>query len=675
MDLATVVLIICVVIVAVAVVAVVLVVHAHGGRFTVDIGGQTPRAAGGNDTSPETGFKTRLRGLGLFSGGVVAVLLARVWSMQLMSNDEYTSQAERNRTRTITTAAPRGRILDRNGEELVTNRPSLTVVAQADVADDERELQLLGNLLGMPRMAVKRNIQDTTEGAQSSRTVAVDVSRRIVAYLEEHPDLFPGVTVEQRTQRHYPHGKLAAHVLGYTGTVTADQLEASKDSEDGIVYESGDITGQAGVEYQYESVLQGVRGEQQVFVDADGDVTGYSTSVPAEPGSDVVLTIDAKIQKAAEDGLQHAISKAKALNNKATAGCVVVLDCTNGEILAMASYPEFDPSIFVGGISNADWEALSSEASGYPLMDRAVSGTYASASTIKPLSALAALNDGIADASTSYDCTGFWTGFGSAYGQYCWDHDGHGIIDLRNGIVYSCDTVFYEIGKAFFESDNKEGLQDTYSRWGLGKKTGVDLPGEAEGRVPTADWKWNYFSSYPEEDRTWRGGDTTNLAIGQGDILVTPLQMACIYMAIANDGVMWRPHVLKSVASKEGSGTVADYKAEKVNEVEENDEYMSLIHDALQGVIYEEDEAVTSHFTSLPVKVAGKTGTGEKAGKDPTAWFCAYAPADDPKYVVCAMLEEGGFGATSAMYAVRDTFGGIYDVPDESTADSSSSAR
>lgn len=675
MDFATVVLIICAVIVVVAVVAVVLVVHAHGGRFTVDIGGQTPRAAGGNDTSPETGFKTRLRGLGLFSGGVVAVLLARVWSMQLMSNDEYTSQAERNRTRTITTAAPRGRILDRNGEELVTNRPSLTVVAQADVADDERELQLLGNLLGMPRMAVKRNIQDTTEGAQSSRTVAVDVSRRIVAYLEEHPDLFPGVTVEQRTQRHYPHGKLAAHVLGYTGTVTADQLEASKDSEDGIVYESGDITGQAGVEYQYESVLQGVRGEQQVFVDADGDVTGYSTSVPAEPGSDVVLTIDAKIQKAAEDGLQHAISKAKALNNKATAGCVVVLDCTNGEVLAMASYPEFDPSIFVGGISNADWEALSSEASGYPLMDRAVSGTYASASTIKPLSALAALNNGIADASTTYDCTGFWTGFGSAYGQYCWDHDGHGIIDLRNGIVYSCDTVFYEIGKAFFESDNKEGLQDTYSRWGLGKKTGVDLPGEAEGRVPTADWKWNYFSSYPEEDRTWRGGDTTNLAIGQGDILVTPLQMACIYMAIANDGVMWRPHVLKSVTSKEGSGTVADYKVEKINEVEEKDEYMALIHDALQGVIYEEDEAVTSHFTSLPVKVAGKTGTGEKAGKDPTAWFCAYAPADDPKYVVCAMLEEGGFGSTSTMYAVRDTFGGIYDVPDQSTADSSSSAR
>lgn len=675
MDLGTVVLILCVVIVAVALVAIVLVVHARGGRFTVDIGGQTPRAAGGNDTSAETGFKDRLRGLGIFSGGVIAVLLARVWSMQLMSSDEYTSQAERNRTRTITTAAPRGRILDRNGEELVTNRPSLTVVAQPDVAKNETEVTLLGNLLGMPAMAVRRKIQDTSEGAQGSRTVAVDVPRSVVAYLEEHPDLFSGVTVEQRTERYYPNGKLAAHVLGYTGTVTQDQLEASKNGQTDVEYESGDITGQAGVEYQYEGVLQGVRGEQEVYVDANGDITGYSTSVPAEAGSDVVLTIDAKIQKAAEDGLAHAIQKAKELNNAATAGCVVVLDATNGEILAMASYPEYDPSIFVGGISNADWEALSSESSGYPLMDRAVGGTYPSASTIKPLSTLAALNYGIATPSSGYNCTGFWTGFGSAYGQYCWDKDGHGHMDLRNGIVYSCDTVFYEIGKAFFESDNKEGLQETYTRWGLGKKTGVDLPGEAEGRVPTAQWKQEYFSSYPEEDRMWRGGDTTNLAIGQGDILVTPLQMACIYMGLANDGTIWRPHVLKSVASKEGSGTVADYQPQKLDEVEEKSEYMDLIHDALQGVIYEEDEAVASHFSSLPVKVAGKTGTGEKAGKDPTAWFCAYAPADDPKYVVTAMVEEGGFGATSAMYAVRDTFGGIYDSPDSSTADSSSGAR
>ena len=176
------------------------------------------------------------------------MLAGRIWAMQLMSGDEYVKQAENNRTRTVTTSAPRGRILDRNGNELVTNRPSLTVVAQADVADEEREIVLLGDLLGMPAMAVKRKIQDTTEGAQSARTVAVDVPRRVVAYLEAHPDLFPGVTVQQRTQRYYPYGTVAAHVLGYTGTVSPDQLEATNEDEGTIQYESGDITGQAGVE-------------------------------------------------------------------------------------------------------------------------------------------------------------------------------------------------------------------------------------------------------------------------------------------------------------------------------------------------------------------------------------------------------------------------------------------
>lgn len=675
MELGTLTIVIIAIIALAAIVAVLVVVSAKNGRFKVDIGGQTPRAAGGNDTSSETGFKGRIAGLGLAAGGVLAVLAGRIWAMQLMSGDEYVKQAENNRTRTVTTAAPRGRILDRNGNELVTNRPSLTVVAQADVADEEREIVLLGDLLGMPAMAVKRKIQDTTEGAQSARTVAVDVPRRVVAYLEAHPDLFPGITVQQRTQRYYPYGTVAAHVLGYTGTVSPDQLKAPDDDEGAIQYESGDITGQAGVEYQYESVLQGIRGEQQVFVDANGDVTGYATSVPATAGSDVELTIDINIQKAAEEGLLHAIDKAHALNNKATAGSVVVLDATNGDVLAMASYPEFDPSIFVGGISNDDWQALSDEASGYPLMDRAVTGTYASASTIKPLSALAALNAGLATEGSTYNCTGFWTGFGEAYGQYCWDHNGHGIMDVRNGIVFSCDTVFYEIGKAFFESDDKEGLQKTYSRWGLGEGTGIDLPGEAVGRVPTAQWKQDYFKDYSADDRAWRGGDTTNLAIGQGDILVTPLQMACVYMGIANGGTMWTPHVLKSVGSKEGSGTLVDYQPSKLREVEEDAEYLAYVQSALEGVIYEEDPAVTAHFTNLPVKVAGKTGTGEKAGKDPTAWFCAYAPADDPKYVICAVIEEGGFGSTSAMYAVRDTLGAIYNSPDDATVTSSASVR
>lgn len=671
MSLGTIVLIICLIIVAAAVVAAAVVIHARGGKFTVDIGGQTPRAAGGNDTSTETGFKGRLTGLGLFSGGIIAVLLGKVWSMQLVGGDSYVEQAEQNRTRTVTTAAPRGRILDRNGVELVTNRPSLTVVAESDVADDEREVQLLANLLGMPRQAVRRKILDTTEGVQGSRTVAVDVSRRVVAYLEEHPDLFPGVSVEQRTQRHYPKGTLAAHVLGYTGTVTQDQLDASSDDETAIEYSSGDITGQAGVEYQYESVLQGVRGEQEVYVDAEGNVTGTSTSVPAVAGSDVVLTIDANVQQAAEDGLDKAVEHARSLGKPAVAGAVVCLDATNGDVLAMASYPKYDPSIFVGGIANDDWDALSSEDSHYPLMNRVVGGTYASASTIKPLSALAALDDGIVTPESTFTCTGYWTGFGEAYGQYCWKKTGHGTLNLRDGIVNSCNTVFYEIGKGFYNSDHKEGLQDKFKEWGLGSKTGIDLPAEEAGRVPTPEWKWDYFSSYSDEDRTWRGGDTTNIAIGQGDILVTPLQMACVYMGLANDGTIYKPHVLKGVAAKEGDGTVIEHKPETLDKVEEDQSYMDLIHSGLEGMIYEEDAGVAAHFTNLPVKVAGKTGTAERSGQEPTGWFCVYAPADDPKYVVAALVEQGGFGASSALYAVREVLGNLYDSPDDATVVSS----
>jgi penicillin-binding protein 2 len=663
-------------VVVVIAVVVLLVMRSRGGKFTVAIGSQAPTAAGGSDTSTESDTKNRVGGLGVAVAGIVAVLVGKLATMQLAGEDEYAQAAAKNRTRTISTAAPRGRILDRNGVELVTNRPSLTVVADSSVASNDTELALLSAVLGMPKMAIKRNIQDTSEGAQSLRVVAVDVSRQVVAYIEEHPDLFANVSIEQRTARHYPYGSVGAHVLGYTGTVTTEQLNASSDeNQDAITYQSGDITGQAGVEYQYESVLQGVRGEQTVYVDANGDVTGYSTNVPATAGSDVVLTLDINVQQAAESGLAHAIDASRKKGNTCNAGAVVVLDATNGDVLAMASAPVFDPGIFIGGISNDDWEALADTSAQYPLMNRGVSATYPSASTIKPISTFAALDYGIASIDSSYDCTGFWTGFGSAYGQYCWNKNGHGWMGLRSGIVYSCDTVFYEIGKNFYLSDNKEGLQATYRNWGLGATCGIDLPGEAVGRVPDAEWKWNYFSSYSDADRTWQGGDTTNLAIGQGDILVTPLQMACIYMGLANGGTIYKPHVLKQINNREGAGSVIEHKPEVLRTVVEQDAYFDLIHDALEGVIYEEDASVTAHFTNLPVTVAGKTGSGEKAGEAATGWFCAYAPAENPQYVVAAVVEQGGYGSSSAMYAVRDVLGALYNSPDTATSESSVEVR
>jgi penicillin-binding protein 2 len=639
-------------------------------RFTLDIGGAAPRAAGGNDSSAEHTVRNRLLGLGLACVGVVGGLMARLWSMQLVSNTEYTEQAESNRTRTISVAAPRGRILDRYGNEIVGNRPSLTVVAKPEVAEATIEVQLLANLIGMPAAAVRRRIQDQSSGAQSDRLVASDVSRRVVAFIGEHPYLFEGVTVEERSVRAYPYGRLAAHVVGYTGPVTTELLEESAKLTDtdqsAIVYEAGDTVGQAGLEIEYESVLQGVRGEQNVHVDANGVVLEYSTSVEPQAGSDIILTLDAELQQAAEDSLERVTAAIrKDVSKECFAGSAIVLDVNNGEVLAMASAPSYSPNVFVGGISNDDWQSLQSEESYNPMVNRAIGGLYPSASTIKPIMALAALDNNIATSHSEYYCTGWWTGFGDASGMYCWEKSGHGGMSVQTGITFSCDVVFYEIGKGFFESENPEAMQEKLREWGLGSKTDVDLPGEAEGRVPDAEWKWNYYTSAADVDREWKGGDFANLAIGQGDLLVTPIQMVSAFSGIATGGKVWRPHLLKSVRSSTGGGSVVDYEPQLLRELEEPEEHLSVARKGMLGAIYEENEWIAKQFESLPVQVAAKSGTAERIGHNPTAWYIAYAPYDDPKYVVGATVEEATWASSSALYVVRDLLGAIYDAPYE----------
>lgn len=667
MDLSLLIVIVCAVI-AVVFIALFLVFGRSEAAYTFDIGGGAPRASGGRDESAETTYSSRLVGFAAVIGAIFAALLARLWSMQLLSSDEYTKEAESNRTRTVTTAAPRGRILDRNGAEIVSNRSSLTVVADADVADDEVEMQLLANLIGMPRQAVYRKVIDSSEGAQSVRTVATDVSRRVVAYLGEHPAAFSGVSVQQRSQRSYPQGTLAAHVVGYTGTVTAEQLEASGSDDSSVQYKSGDVVGQAGVEAMYESILQGIRGEQTVYVDSNGKILQSSTKIDPQSGSDVVLTIDSGIQKAAEDSLEKVLTELRQKGKNPAGGSVVCLDCTNGEVLAMASAPTFSPSIFVGGIANSDWEGLTNEASNYPLLNRAISGQYPSASTIKPFTSFAALDNGIATPQSGYVCNGWWTGLGEAYGMWCYNHDGHGGLNLQQGITFSCDVVFYEIGKGFSNSSNKDGMQQKFRQYGFGSATGIDLPSEAVGRVPDAAWKWDYFSSLPDADREWHPGDYCNIAIGQGDILVTCLQIAHAYSSIANRGPVFKPHVLKCVKSNIGNGSVIDYKVSQTDDISEEDDYRDLVERGLEGVIYEESESQAAHWTNLNVKVAGKTGTGEQTsvGRN-ICWMVAYAPADDPKYVVAANVDGGDWGSTTAMLVARDVLGQIYGQPDTAT--------
>ena len=674
MDLSLIIVIVCAVL-AVALIVVFIVFGRSEAAFTMDIGGASPRASGGSDSSTEKTLSSRLVGFAVAVGGIFSVLVARLWTMQLVSTDEYSEQAESNRTSTVYTQAPRGRILDRHGNEIVTNRSSFVVTAISDVLDDEVEVTLLANLIGMPVQAVRRKLQDTTQGYQSRRTVSVDVSRRVVAYIGEHPEVFPGVSVETRAQRYYPHGSLAAHVVGYAGTVTQEQLEESESAGEGQVqYRSGDVVGQTGVEARYESVLQGVRGEQVVYVDAHGNVTGQASGFDPQSGSDLVLTLDFKIQRAAEESLAKVIQQVRDSGKVGAGGSAVCLDCTNGEVLAMASFPTFSPSVFVGGISTTDWEALQAEDANFPMLNRCIAGQYPSGSIIKPITTMSALDYGLATAQSSWYCTGWWTWSGDlseTAGMKCWGT--HGGVDLVSGITYSCDVVFYEIGKGFY-LQNSEGMQETYRRYGLGSSTGIDLPGEEIGRVPDAAWKWEYFKSlgYSDEDATWQGGENCNLAIGQGDLLVTSLQMACAYCSLANGGPVYRPHVMKGVRSRMGDGYVSEYRVEKIMDIEEDPAYRDIVARGMWGVVYEEDPAQTEHWTNLDVTVRGKTGTGEQISADRAiGWFGAYGPAgegDTPRYVVVANIDGVVSGGSSALLVVRDVFGAIYDQPDTSTA-------
>ena len=658
-----------------AIIGSLIFLHGYSGKFTFDTKtGTRPRAKEGEGTTPGVSSKSRFKLLTAGVGAVFAAIVAKLWSMQMVSSDYYEELAVQNQTRTITTPAPRGRILDRNGEALVTNRPSLAVVAYRDLASNTVCVRHLANVLGMPYMAVLRNIQDNTEGAQSLHTIATDVRRSTVAYIQEHPDIFPGVEIAERTARSYPYGTLACHVLGYTGSITREQLEAQsqrseEEREGSIQYQSGDTVGQAGVEYQYENLLQGIRGEQKVNVDAAGNVTGQADAVPPRPGSDIKLTLDLGVQKACEEALRNGIKLAIDTGHvDADAGAIVCMDCSNGEILGMASIPAYDPSVFIGGISNDLWNEFNSDEGGQPLLNRAVSGQYMSASTIKPLSSLAGLEYGVYTAERTTNCTGWWTGLGEAYGKSCWLHSGHGPLTLDQAITHSCDPTFYEIGKGFFyDKDNPEGLQEMYRRWGLGQKTGIDLPSEFEGRVPDSKWKESYFTNWSQDERAWNPGDMTNIAIGQGDILVTPIQMACVYAGLGMRGTEPVPHVFLNAVSRDGTGEGISYKPKtRLKAKIHSDADFEVVDRGMEGVIYGSNSSA-SHFSTLPVSVRGKSGSGEKNDSDAYGWYVAYAPADKAKYVVACLLERNG-GSGTALPPVRDVLGYLYNSQDTSTS-------
>jgi penicillin-binding protein 2 len=605
-----------------------------------------------------TTFRQQLKGrfgaLGLIVLVVLGGLTARLWSMQVLSGSEFAAQAEENRIRQISIDAPRGRILDAKGRPLVTNRPVWAVSAAPSVSEDATMVAKLSGVIDVPVPEILKKLRSDKQERLKPRVLRVEIPMKTVAYLSERSAEFPGVQVDPTSVRQYPMGALGAHVLGYTGEISEAQLKEEKLPD----YQLGDIVGKTGVESQYDKVLQGEKGYQRLEVDSAGRIRRIVAEGEPRTGKDIVLTIDADVQAVAEKALQDALAEAHRQNyTKARAGAAVVIEVKTGAVVAMASAPSYDPTLFIGGIPQEAWQSLTATGSEYPLNNRAVMAAYPPASTFKAVTGMAALQSGVTGAWTGYSCTGFWEGMGKP-GKWCWLHSGHGSIDFTGGIVQSCDTVFYEIGKKFYETKG-EPLQAFSRSVGLGVDTGIDLPGEVSGRVPDAAWKRAYNKDYPEA-QAWLGGDTVNMAIGQGDLLVTPLQLASAYASFGNGGKVMKPHVLKSVLGADGQPTV-EAEPEVTYDPALKPGNLTIMTRALTAVTQQGTGA--GAFAGFPIAVAGKTGTAQVTKKDDFALFACYAPADQPRYAVAIVIEQGGHGGSVAGPAARQILSKLFNIP------------
>jgi penicillin-binding protein 2 len=616
---------------------------------------------------------------------LIGVIIVRLWFLQIVQGDHYQAMAEGNRVREVALQAQRGNILDRNDKEMVINRQALCINVDptefAKLEDKDQEVQKLASMLGMDPLEIMKKVQGTDVQPHKPVLIKKDVDPQTWFYIAERQADFPWVTADEAPVREYKGGQgtLAAHVLGYLGQISQDQLETLKDKG----YKAGDIVGTSGVEAYYEDTLRGIDGKKTIEVNAQGMPLQELGQEDPKPGNTLVLTIDKDLQKTVEDSLRQGMANARTIydperqkNFAAPAGAVVVLDSTNGEILAMASEPTFNLEDFVGGIDESQWTNLNDPKNNYPLNNRAIVGQYPPGSTFKAITALASLQDLGVTAYSPYTCTGtFNEGEFKDFPKTCWT--AHGTIDFTDAIIQSCDDFFYHLGYQFYLNRENNGwvtrLQDYSTLAGLGVASGVDLPNEFEGRVPTPQWKWEFNQGKPDYQQ-WYPGDTVNMAVGQGDILVTPLQLANVYAAIANRGPFFRPHVGKEILTWQGD-TVQTIQPQQIGDLTSPDSQSSgvsvssanleVVRQALTGVVSGSGTAAGA-FQGFPLQqipVAGKTGTAEVAGKQPCAWFACYAPANNPKYAIAVMIEEGGHGGAVAAPVARRILEQLFGIP------------
>jgi penicillin-binding protein 2 len=611
--------------------------------------------------SDDPAIGMRLGLLALVAVVLFSVLGFRLWFLQILSGDTYVAMANNNRVRTVDVPAPRGVIYDRNLDPLVKNRAGLSVgilpmdLPPADSQERVRVIQRLAQLLLMPEEDIRAKITQSVNDPYRVTIIREDVPEdSIVAYLKEHSLEFPGVRVEVSYLRQYPKKAFATHLLGYVGEISADQLGL----EQFRVLKAGAQVGKDGVEEVYDQYLRGTDGSRKVEVDAAGLPKRVLDLIQPVPGNNLVLTIDNTIQEAAERAVVNGIDSAHSAGfEKAAAGAVVAIDPRNGEILAMTSYPDYDPSLWVGGMAQSTFTQLNSPSAHNPLFNRAVDGQYPAGSTFKPFVAATALRQDIISWDTKFNCTGSYKVDGQVW--KCWNTDGHGELNLVEALQQSCDVYFYNVGKLLYDQSQavfQAGVRD----FGFGTGTGVDLPGELvpsqslyPGRVPDVAWKQQHYTS--PIDKIYKSGDDINMAIGQGDLLVTPLQLAVGFGAIANadrdgkvGGQVLVPHLAKQVTDAAGN-TIHTFETKVASTITMNPEDLDAIRRGLLLSTTESLGTAYKAFKGFPIQVAGKTGTAQKAPDDDYALFMGYAPADNPEILVVAVIEQGGSSSIAAI--------------------------
>jgi penicillin-binding protein 2 len=557
----------------------------------------------------------------------MAVLAIRVWSLQIREGSYYRDQAMNNRTRTVLLEPARGLIFDRNGFLLANNAPSFNLyVSIEDVMDKEALIHSLGELIGLDEGRLRNKLSDRSAHL-TPKKVKGGLSLREAALIESHRLDYPGVSIQPESQRNYPLGSTAAHILGYVGEVSAEQLEQATDED----LHQGSIIGQYGVEKTYDASLRGRTGEKTIEVDALGHEKRVVATQRPEPGNDIYLTIDVRLQQLAEALLGE------------ESGAIVALDPTSGEVLALASRPAFDPNVLSRDLSSKQWEEIVRDES-RPLTNRATQGQYPPGSTFKIVMAAAALETKTVTPESRIRCTG-----GYQFGKRLfrdWKAGGHGAMDIRQALVHSCDVFFYTVGQRV----GIDAIAAFATQFGLGRETGVELPSERTGIVPSTAWKERV------RHEPWWPGETVSVSIGQGYVTVTPMQMAHATAAIASGGEIYKPRLVRGIIER-STGVYHESPSIPTARLSLKPETLLLIQEAMAGVV---KQGTATRARSTLISIAGKTGTAQTAGLRPGpealipkklrdhAWFVAYAPTESPGIAVAVLVEHMGHGGTAA---------------------------